>query len=230
MPQFVDYYNANKKQFKYTIKIAQNDLSADNASVLEQYLERYNLVEFRPFTKTPIQQNPIDFPNVRDSEVYITDIVVEYPITPNALHREVSSAMGINEQSIAIYSENDPRKQYEKEWLERVVGNKEYKENYKTRLGNTENWEEEPEYGQKYNENFLKSLKGTEDITDEVINDLSPSAKRDSASASVVEFDGEGTDAVLNDRWRNATDYSPRKSNTLMSTPVEEKTETASKK
>jgi hypothetical protein len=230
MQKFVDYYNANKKQFKYTIKIAHNDLSADDASVLEQYLERYNLVEFRPFSKTPIQQSPIDFPNVRDVEVYITDIKVEYPITPDAMHREISSSMGINEQNIAVYSEHDPRKQYEKDWLERVVGNKEYKENYKTRLGNPENWEVEPDYGKDYNQDFLKSLESISDENGEVNNELSPAEKRDSVKASEVEFDGEGTDAVLNDRWRNATEYSPRKNNTLMSKAVEEKSVTASKK
>lgn len=216
MQQFVDYYNANKKQYKYTIKIAQNDLSANDASTLEQYLERYNLLEFSPFRKTPIQQNPIDFPNVRDCEVYINDIIVEYPITPNALHREVSSAMGINEQSIAIYSENDPRKQYEEEWLERVVGNEEFKSKYKSKLGSPENWEVEPAYGEEYNNEFLKSLTSADDKTEEVNNALSPKEKRDSEKAKPAEFDGEGTAAVLNDRWRNATEYSPRK-NTLMS-------------
>lgn len=223
MQSFADHYHASKKQFKYTIKIAHNDLSADNASVLESYLDRYELVEFKAFTKTPIQESPLDFPNVRDSEVYITDITVEYPITADALRRDVSSSLQINEQNIAIYSENDPRRQYQEQWTERFINHSDFKENYETKLGNPEKWEVEPAYGTEYNTDFLKSLESVEEQTGTVTNDLIPDAKSDNVKASKVEFDGEGTDAVLNDRWRNATEYSPRKTNTLMSKGGEEK-------
>lgn len=221
MKTFVDYYNANKKRYTYTLKIAQNDFSAESASKLEQYLEKYNLVDFKPFKKTPIQQSPLDFPNAKNSEVYITDVVVEYPITPNALQREVSSGLGISEGFIAVYAENDPRHQYTEEWLERMTDKDAFKDGYKTKLGNLEQWEKEPAYGSEYNLEFLKSLQKISDKTKTMTNDLIPDQVVDKVEASKVEFDGEGVDAVLNDRHRNATEYKPRK-NTLMSKAVEE--------
>ena len=221
MKTFVDYYNANKKRYTYTLKIAQNDFTVESAAKLEQYLEKYNLVEFKPFKKTPIQQNPLDFPNAKNSEVYITDVVVEYPITPNALQREVSSGLGISEGFIVIYAENDPRHQYTEEWLERMTDKEKFKSEYKPKLGNLEQWGEEPAYGNEYNLEFLKSLQKVSDKTKTMTNSLIPEQEVEKVEASKVEFDGEGVAAVLNDRHRNATEYKPRK-NTLMSKPVEE--------
>lgn len=223
MQEFFEYYNANKKQYKYTIKIAQNDFTAEQAAVLERYLERYKLVDFKPFSKTPIQQNPLDFPNVKDSEVYITEVTMEYPATASNLVREIAKGVKLSENCIAVYNENDPRLDYTEQWLERVVNKDEFKENYETSLGSKEKWPEEAPYGEKYNIDFLKSLKKVGDNNEYVTNDLIPSQKVDKVEASKVEFDGPGKDSVLNDRWRNATKYTPKKNNTLMSKPVEEK-------
>lgn len=226
MQDFVEYYNANKKQYKYTVKIAANDLSADDAAKLERMLERYNIVDFKPFTKTPIQKNPLDFPNIRDTEVYITDVTLEYPATPFALLREIASGLGMSEQGVAVYGENDPRPEYSEKWLERRVNADEFKANYEPALGSLGKWGEEPAYGEKYNVDFLKSLakvKAEREKDNIVTNDLIPAQKVDSVTASKVEFDGAGKASVLNDRWRNATTYTPKKTMTLMSKPTVEK-------
>ena len=225
METFVDYYNAAKKDYKYTIKLAKNDLTEDEVGRLEKQLQRYNLKSMSAMKKTPIQQEPLDFPNVRDCEVNITDVVLEYPITPDALLREVADGVHMDEGAVAIYAENDPRHQYIDEWNERMVDNEEYFSKYKPRLGNPENWEPEPDYGDTYNTSFLKSLDTVKKdrqrrFTTET-NDLIPDQVTDKETVTGDEKAPVYNDSVLNDRYRDAENYSPEKGkNTLMSKPA----------
>lgn len=224
MSTFVDYYNASKKVFVYTIKLAENDVNKDTLDKLKEHLARYNLKSMTPVKKTPIQRNPLDFPNIRDCEVYITDVVLEYPITPDALQREVSQVTKISEQAVAIYSENDPRKQYEIEWNERIVDHSKFVDNYTPKLGNPEKWETEPDYGEKYNTLFLKSLQDTDLIgkdTEEVTNSLVPPAKVDTVTVTGEEQGSVNDESILKDLIRNKNiNQVPKDKNTMMSTPA----------
>jgi hypothetical protein len=209
--KFVDLYNSKKKNYEYKIKIALNDLQADSASKLEAYLEKYCVVSFKPFKKTPIQRTPLDFPNVKDTEVYITDVALEYPITPIAFQRELCAHLGISEQNVAVFTLADPRIKDEEDYNQRITDKDTFKKEYVSVIGNPEKWEEEPAYGKDYNDNFLKNLKSVNDITNTVINNLSPAQKLDAGTASKVEYEAQDKDAVLNDKGRNALDYVPRK-------------------
>lgn len=225
MESFVDYYNAAKQEYKYTIKLAHNDFA--NAELLERALQRYNLKSMSTLKKTPIQLEPIDFPNVRCSEVYITEVVLEYPITPDALLREVADGVELDEGAVAVYAENDPRTQYVEEWNERMVDNKEYFDKYEPRLGNPEKWDTEPAYGEEYNKDFLSSLKTTQEARTSPAfqeSDLVPSTPTlDKVSVTGDEKSPVNNDAVLNDRYRDAGEYTPEKGkNTMMSTPSKE--------
>lgn len=222
METFVNYYNAAKKDYKFTIKLAKNDLNEDEIGRLEKKLQKWNLKSMSAMKKTPIQLDPLDFPNVRSCEVNITEVVLEYPITPDALLREVADAVEIDEGSVATYAENDPRHQYLDEWNERMVDNEEYFSKYKTRLGNPEDWAPEPAYGEEYNSSFLQSLEKTRKDRNEVIetNDLIPAEKTDTETVAGDEKAPVYNDSVLNDRYRDAAKYTPEKEkNTLMSKP-----------
>lgn len=223
MDTFVDYYNASKKDFQFTIKMADNDVPDEVMEKLKTYLERYNLKSMSPVKKTPIQKSPLDFPNLRNCEVYITEIVLEYPITPDALLREVSQVTSLSEQSVAIYTENDPRRQYEVEWNERMVDNDKFVADYEPKLGNPEKWDTEPAYGEEYNTPFLKSL-SDQDFTKQetVTNDLIPDSKFDKETVQGEEKGKVNSDPVLTDLHRNKNAPVQKSKNTLMSKPAKE--------
>ena len=223
METFAEYYNAAKKEFKYTIKLASNAPSEDTIGKIEATLQKYNLKSMSAVKKTPIQLEPIDFPNIRSSEVHIVDVVLEYPVTPDALLRKVAEAAEVSEQAVAVYAENDARHQYVDEWNERMTNNDEFRDNYKTKLDNPEDWEPEPDYGEKYNTSFLKTLKKVQD--DSTISGYvdGTGGTTDDVTVTGDETSNINNDAVLKDRWRDAGENTPKKGkNTMMSKPSKE--------
>jgi hypothetical protein len=92
-----------------------------------------DLVAFGKMEGTPLQENPLDFPNVKNMSVYSADFAVKYPCSTDMLERMISEAMGVSRQLVVVYTENDPRKQYTRDFLERQDPS--YKENYEPAIG-----------------------------------------------------------------------------------------------
>lgn len=226
MKTFVDYYNTAKQEHGYTIKLARNSMTDSETGALEAALEKYNMSSMDKIARTPIQLEPIDFPNVRNTEVYIAKIVLEYPITPDALRREIADCMEMSEAAVAVYAQNDPRHQYVEQWNERMTNKEAYKSKYTPRLGSEQEFEPEPAYGDGYNTPFLKSLadvkKKHQDAA--ITNDLIPAQVTDKETVTGDEKGKQNNDAVLKDRWRDASTETTKKGkNTMMSTPSKEK-------
>ena len=217
MQDFTQHYYAANKQYKFTIKIARNDLGADDAAKLENFLDRYDLVSFKPFKRTPMRDSPLDFPMVKATEVYITDVIVNYPVTSNLLLRGACDAIGVRENQMVVYSENDPRKGYTEDHLAREEKSGEAK------LGNPADWPEEAKYGEEYNSDFIKGLHSVEEQITTITTDSIPSEIKSDAEKSEPAGFGTASDSPLTNGWKNATEYSPRKDNTLMSTNKEGK-------
>lgn len=218
MKRFVEYYDSFKKEYEFTIKIASNDLSEEQVGCIEDALKRYDLKSVSSVKKTPIQKSPLDFPNVRDSEVHIMVVKIEYPVTPDALCREVAEVAKVPQNCVAIYTANDPRHQYTKEVTEEETA-------YVPKLGSPEKWETEPAYGEEYNTSFLQALEKTRKEKEQLVvtNSLIPDAKTDTVDVAGEEKGKIGTNSPLKDMWRTAAKSSPKKEkNTMMSTPAKE--------
>ena len=179
---FATYVAEVKTDYKYVLKFAVNEMTDSMIDSLEASLKKYDLKSASSFRKTPIQESPLDFPNIKNTPVFICDLVLGYPGSLDFLRTYICSSMGISPQALAVYSENDPRQIETDLYLDR--NSPEYKKNYKTRLGS--DYEEiegaaAETYGEKYNTNFLKELekvrKEREVVT--VENPLSPAATTD---------------------------------------------------
>lgn len=172
---FNEYYlTESAKEYKFKLKLAVPELTAEQKDRLEVALQRYDLRSLGTFKETPIQESPLDFPNVKNTKVFISELVLGYPATIEMLRLYVSEKTGVNEQSVAIYNENDPRETYTQQWLERM--SPEYKASYKPYLGSDPEPTEVPEYGEAYNKKFLDQLKKERDEREMhvVENPLSP--------------------------------------------------------
>lgn len=154
---FRQILNENKKEYKFTIKVACDGIEDAELDKLEDRLECFELKSATEFKKTPLQKNPLDFPNARNTSVHISDIVVNYPATIEQIRSKVSEALGISEAFVAVYNEGDPRKEYTDQKLE--FESEEYKNNYEPRIGTfPEDDKKKPPYGEEVIEEFLDDL------------------------------------------------------------------------
>ena len=106
---FVSYVAETKTDYKYVLKFAVNEMNDDMIDMLESSLKKYDLKSASSFRKTPIQESPLDFPNIKNTPVFICDLVLGYPGSLDFLRTYICNNMGISPQQLAVYSENDPR-------------------------------------------------------------------------------------------------------------------------
>lgn len=154
--EFRDYYLVEAaKEYKYRIKFAVNDFTSDQKGALEDALAKFDVRSVGTFKNSPIQQSPLDFPNVRNSKVFVCEIVLGYPVTVDELRMFISDKVGINQQEIAVYNDYDPRDNYNLEREALLAGRD---DDYVARLGTEYEEDEKPAYGKEYNDEFLKEL------------------------------------------------------------------------
>lgn len=156
---FATYVAEVKTEFKYVLKFAVHEMTSEMIDQLESSLVKYGIKSASAFRKTPIQESPLDFPNVKNTPVFICDLTLEYPGSLDFLRTYICNSMAISPALLAVYSENDPRQIETDLYIDR--NSPEFKKNYKTRLGSDHEGvegAEEEHYGEKYNTNFLKEL------------------------------------------------------------------------
>jgi len=133
MNTFTDYFHNLQREYTYTVKLACDALTEEDIDRIEQRLKRLDLVSLSEFSGTPLQENPLDFPSMHNASVHIADFVVKYPSSSDMLERAISEALGMPRGHVVVYTENDPRKLYTEQHLER--NDPSYKENYEPALG-----------------------------------------------------------------------------------------------
>lgn len=153
---FATYVAETKTDYKYVLKFAVHEMPDSLIDILEGSLKKYQLTSASAFRKTPIQESPLDFPNVKNTAVFTCDITMGYPASLDFLRTYICNNLGISPAQVAVYSENDPRQIETDLYVDR--SSPEYKMKYKTRLGSDYEQGETPAYGDAYNTDFLKEL------------------------------------------------------------------------
>jgi len=200
---FNEYYlQESAKEYKYKLKLAAHEVTDEQKNKLESALQKYDLRSIATYKDTPIQQSPLDFPNVKNTKVFVTEIVLGYPVTTDMLRRYLSDKICMDECCVVVYSGNDPRETYTQQWLER--NSEEYKENYTPYLGSDPEETEVPEYGDAYNKKFLDELadERKEREIHTVENSLSQKQKFDSEGKSEEMPEAPTSYSVLGNKKR----------------------------
>lgn len=156
---FVHYVAETKTEYKYVLKFAVYEMTDKMIDCLEDSLRKYDLKAASSFRKTPIQESPLDFPNVKNTPVFICDLTLGYPASIDFLRTYVCNEMAISPALLAVYSDNDPRQIETDLYIDR--SSPDFKKDYKVKLGSDYEQTEgaaEAAYGEKYNVNFLKEL------------------------------------------------------------------------
>jgi hypothetical protein len=75
MKSFTEYLTESKKTYEFKIKVA-GDLSEGFSTELKSAMEKFAVVKLSNGKRTPIQEVPLDFPNLKNSHVTVFDLEV----------------------------------------------------------------------------------------------------------------------------------------------------------
>lgn len=187
---FTSYVAEVKTDYNYVLKFAVPEMPDSTIDKLEACLTKYELRSASVFRKTPIQESPLDFPNIKNTPVYTCDITLAYPSSLDFLRIYICNNLGISPAQLAVYSDNDPRQIETDLYVDR--SSPEFRSKYKTKLGSDyEETGDKDLYGEKYNMSFLKELEKVRkerEITT-VENPLSPAESIDHSTLP-KDYDG----------------------------------------
>lgn len=155
MRNFKEYLTESKKQYDFRIKIA-GEMTTEQEDNMKRLLGRFtdtNTLASMKKSKTPIQAVPLDFPQVKNCEVNIYEVTLDYPTTQYELTEYLSAELGIGKQHLVVRRPGEPTEEYQNPEQER-----------KGALLSDPNYSEAPNakmedfYGDKYNSGFVKEL------------------------------------------------------------------------
>jgi len=152
MKTFTEYLTESQKRYDFKIKIA-GEMTNEQETALKSTLERFVTNSFKKSGKTPIQELPLDFPNVKNLEVNIYEVSLHYPATQHELTEFVAQAVKKQTSHVVVRRPGEPSEEYQTPVAERkgaLLDDPDYKE--------APNAKFEDYYGDKYNTGFVKEL------------------------------------------------------------------------
>ncbi len=108
MSKFIEYLTESVKTYKFKIKIA-GDIREDTLEKMSSCLKKYDCDKVPKGKRIPIQESPLDFPEMRNTHVTIFDIECRYPATSQELTQYLSEKLNISASCIRVRNplEND---------------------------------------------------------------------------------------------------------------------------
>jgi hypothetical protein len=150
MKTLKDYLTESKKAYSFKIKVA-GELPENFQDTLKKSLEKYDIITLEKMT-TPIQEAPLDFPELANKEVTIFDLAVEYPITSPEIVNFIKE-MGVAEECFRVRGSAEPS-EYDQlltpDGSNVLLSDPYYKE--------SDNAKHRDYFGDDFNKDFLKEL------------------------------------------------------------------------
>lgn len=140
------------KKYDFRVKVA-GTFSTEQETKLKSMLERFQVNAFKKVGVTPIQALPLDFPQVKNCEVNIYEVTLDYPTTQQELTEYLTSGLEVSKQNLVVRKPGEPSEEYQHEEPKRegaLLNDPDYKEAGSPQF--------EDYYGDKYNSGFVKEL------------------------------------------------------------------------
>lgn len=154
MKNFKEYLQESTQQKKYEFRVkVAGDFTTEQEAKLQAMLERFKVDAFKKVGTTPIQALPLDFPQVKNCDVKIYEVTLDYPTTQQELTEYLTSGLEVSKQRLVVRRPGEPSEEYQHEEPKRegaLLNDPDYKE-----AGNAQF---EDFYGDKYNTGFVKEL------------------------------------------------------------------------
>lgn len=107
MKSFKAYLIESLKVYEYKIKFCFEP-SEEHIKLLAVYLQKYDPIELTEPVKTILQKNPLDFPDIENTEVYTITFTTNLPLSSYILQQEIKNWLGIPEKFIRVRSKLEP--------------------------------------------------------------------------------------------------------------------------
>jgi len=157
MSTFKHYLAESTDTYAYRIKVA-GELDNDFANKLETAMQKFEVAKISAGKKTPIQEMPLDFPYIKNTEVSIFEVETNYPASVFELKDYLANALNLAKTHIVVKKPGEPTEEYQEQMntpkdekdFKAVLQNLEYEE--------AEKINKDEHTGDKYNQSLLKEL------------------------------------------------------------------------
>jgi len=112
MRSFKDILIESKKTYPFKIGVA-GELPEGFVDHLETCLQKYGVEKMSQGKKTPIQERPLDFPQLQNTEVTYFEIELNYPTTVQVLQEYIGNCCTIHQSHIIVRNPNEPQELYQ---------------------------------------------------------------------------------------------------------------------
>ena len=114
MGDFTRYLAESIKEYDYKIKVA-GELDAGFADRLETACQKFEVKKLSAGKKTPIQEMPLDFPSLKNTEVTIYELTTMYPVSAYELKEYLAYTLNLPKNQIMVRKPGDPSEEYQEE-------------------------------------------------------------------------------------------------------------------
>lgn len=112
MKSFTQILNESKKTYQFKIGVA-GPLPEEFEDHMETALKKFSIVDISSGKKTPIQERPLDFPNLQNMEVTYFEAELEYPTTPQVLQEYLGRVCSVPHSNIMVRNPEEPLELYQ---------------------------------------------------------------------------------------------------------------------
>lgn len=112
MKTLKEYLTESKKVYPFKIKIAC-DLPEGFEAKFKTALAQYSVCRFEKTKTTPIQESPMDFPEVKNASVTVYEVDLEYPIISPEIVNILAGDFGMKESHIRVRGANEADIEYD---------------------------------------------------------------------------------------------------------------------
>lgn len=106
MKTFKEYLTESKKVYSFKVKVA-GDLPENFAEDLKKRINDKSCIKLEEIDKVPAEKLPLDFPECKESEIHVLELICEYPVTAPELINEIAQ-MGLEENSFRVRGSSEP--------------------------------------------------------------------------------------------------------------------------
>ena len=118
MKKFADYLTESKRTYEFKVGVA-GDLPEGFEDKMETALQKFACTKMSAGKKTPIQERPLDFPQLENTEVTYFEIECTYPTTVQVLQEYIGSCCRIPQSHIIVRNPEEPQELYQQEEIEK---------------------------------------------------------------------------------------------------------------
>jgi len=110
--RFQELLNESKKTYNFKIGIA-GELPEGCEDNIKSCLEKYSVATMSKGKKTPIQERPLDFPQLENMEVTYYEVELNYPSTQQVLQEYIGQCCNISQAHIIVRNPDEMQEKYQ---------------------------------------------------------------------------------------------------------------------